>query len=310
MAEMASISTRANLLPCRIIKHISPSLFVRMQYLYLTGNVLHLSHPKRYTEKLQWLRLKGYPFDPLAIQCAGRRGMRDYASSLGLEEYLIPIYGFYENYEEIPFSNLPKSYVLKCSHASGFNQIVKPTDDREKAIKEGKEKFQKFLATDYGFLTMEPHYSSIDREIICEKYLGKDNSLPLEYKIHVFNGKAKNLYLVSGRGKDIRYDQLYINWTPFPESQFNGWRASNHLPERPAEFDDMVALAEKLAAPFPFVRVDFFLVDHKIYLNEMTFTPAKGTLKFDDDSADFIQGKWLDISEYQKKIEILKKEKH
>ena len=296
---------RSNSLPSRIVKKLSPSLYVSLQYLYLTGHILHWKNPKRYTEKLQWLRLKGYPYDPLVIQCAGRRGMREYASSLGLNSYLIPIYGFYQNYEEIPFDNLPSSYVLKCSHASGFNQIVQTEEEKEKAIREGHHIFKEYLNIDYGFLTMEPHYSPIKREIIAEKYLGKKDFLPPEYKIHVFNGKARNLYLVTGRGKDIRYDQLYIDWTPFTESQFNGWQASNHLPEKPQEFEEMVKIAEALAKPFPFVRVDFFLVDHKIYLNEMTFTPAKGTLKFDDDSADFIQSKWLNLKEYQKKIELL-----
>jgi len=33
----------------------------------------------------------------------------------------------------------------------------------------------------------------------------------------------------------------------------------------------------------------------------MTFTPAKGTLIFDDDKTDFEQGEWLDISKYLKK---------
>ena len=62
----------------------------------------------------------------------------------------------------------------------------------------------------------------------------------------------------------------------------------------------MIRIAETLASPFPFVRVDLYDVNGKIYFSEMTFTPAKGTLIFDDDRADFEQGEWLDISEYRK----------
>ena len=58
----------------------------------------------------------------------------------------------------------------------------------------------------------------------------------------------------------------------------------------------MINISEKLAKPFPFVRVDLYNIDGKIYFSEMTFTPAKGTLIFDDDKADFIIGNWLDIS--------------
>ena len=63
----------------------------------------------------------------------------------------------------------------------------------------------------------------------------------------------------------------------------------------------MIALAEKLAIPFPFVRVDLYCVNNQIYFGEMTFTPAKGTLIFDDDQADIIIGNWLDISHFVQK---------
>ena len=58
----------------------------------------------------------------------------------------------------------------------------------------------------------------------------------------------------------------------------------------------MVKLAEEMAKEFPFVRVDLYNINGKIYFSELTFTPAKGTLIFDDDKADFEIGEWLDIS--------------
>ena len=58
----------------------------------------------------------------------------------------------------------------------------------------------------------------------------------------------------------------------------------------------MALLAEKIAKNFPFVRVDLYNIQGKIYFGEMTFTPAKGTLILDDDKADFEMGEWLDIT--------------
>ena len=57
-------------------------------------------------------------------------------------------------------------------------------------------------------------------------------------------------------------------------------------------------MAEILAKPFPFVRVDLYNINGKIYFSEMTFTPAKGTLILDDDRCDFEMGEWLDIKEF------------
>ena len=284
---------RALVLPFRgIIKKISPVTYVKLQYKYITHHKLNLKNPKRYTEKLQHLRLYEYPNNDLVSKCASRVGVREYIKDLGLDEYLIPCLGIYDSFDDINFAELPNQFVMKCSHACAFNMIVK--DKSTLDINEARKKFNKWLKTNYGKKTIELHYAKIKPQIIIEKYIG-GLELPLEYKIHVFNGKAKNLYVVSGRGKDIRYNNYYIDWTPFDGSQFNGWKKTDHPLNKPENFDEMIKLAETLAKPFPFVRVDLYNIDGKIYFGEMTFTPAKGTLILDDDSADFEIGEWLKI---------------
>ncbi|MBQ7995392.1 MAG: glycosyl transferase [Bacilli bacterium] len=278
------------------VKFFSPIGYVKAQYKYITHHKLNLKNPVRYTEKLQYLRLFVYPKDKDVIRCAGRVGVRDYVKEKGYEGCLIKCLGVYDHFDDIDFSSLPNRFVMKCSHASGFNLIVKNKNELD--LKAAKKNFDRWLRTDYGKKTVERHYSPIKPQIIIEEYIGSDDSLPIEYKIHLFNGIARNLYTVTGRGKDIRYDQLYIDWTPFDESQFNGWNKSDEIPVKPSNFDEMVKIAEDLAKPFPFVRVDLYDVGGKIYFSEMTFTPAKGTLIFDDDKADFIQGEWLDIRKY------------
>ncbi|MDY4818727.1 MAG: ATP-grasp fold amidoligase family protein [Bacilli bacterium] len=277
-----------------IIKLFSPTLYVKCQYRYITHHKLNLKNPIRYTEKLQYLRLKVYPKNDLVSKCASRDGARDYLKEINEEDKLIPTYGIYDRFDDIDFSILPNQFVMKCTHASGFNYLVKNKDELD--IKKLRKMFNKFLKTDYGKKTVEPHYSKIKPRIIIEKAITDLSSLPDEYKIHVFNGKAKYLYLVTGRGKDIKYNNYYIDWTPFNEAQFNGWDTSEKQLKKPDQFDEMVKFAEKIASPFPFVRVDLYLINNKIYFSEMTFTPAKGTLIFDDDKADFEIGNWLDIN--------------
>ena len=277
-----------------IIKLFSPTLYVKCQYRYITHHKLNLKNPVRYTEKLQYLRLKVYPKNDLVSKCASRDGVREYLKEINEEDKLIPIYGIYDRFDDIDFSSLPNQFVMKCTHASGFNYLVKNKDELD--IKKLRKMFNKFLKTDYGKKTVEPHYSKITPRIIIEKAITDLSSLPDEYKIHVFNGKAKYLYLVTGRGKDIKYNNYYIDWTPFNEAQFNGWDTSEEQFKKPDQFDEMVKFAEKIASPFPFVRVDLYLINNKIYFSEMTFTPAKGTLIFDDDKADFEIGNWLSIN--------------
>lgn len=279
-----------------VIKALSPVAYVKLQYKYITHHPLHLDPPIRYTEKLQYLRLFVYPKMEEASRCAGRVTVRDYVKEKGYEDALIPCLGVYDSFDEIDFSKLPKRFVMKASHASGWNVLVKDKDAFDK--KEAKKKFDRWLSKDYGKMTVEPHYSPIKKQIIIEQWMGDGETLPIEYKIHVYNGKARNLYVVTGRGKDIRYTELYIDWTPFDGSQFNGWKKADVCPDKPSRWDEMIKMAEDLCVPFPFVRCDLYQIDGKIYFGEMTFTPAKGTLILDDDQCDFQMGEWLDISAY------------
>ena len=135
---------RALALPFRgLIKAISPSLYVKLQYRYITHHKCNLKHPIRYTEKLQYLRLYVYPKWPLVNQCAGRVGVRDYVESKGYVDALIPVLGIYDSVEEVPWDTLPDRFVMKCSHASGFNLLVR---DKSKVDWEAeKKRFRKWL---------------------------------------------------------------------------------------------------------------------------------------------------------------------
>lgn len=286
---------RYMILPFRgLVKFLSPTLYVKLQYKYITHHKLNLKNPTRYTEKLQHLRLYEYPKNELVKKCASRVDVRDYLSSIGLEEYLIPCLGIYNKFDDIDFNKLPSQFVMKCSHASGFNYIVKDKNNIDKKIL--KKKFDKWLKTNYGKKTIEMHYAKIKPQIIIEQYIGNIANLPTEYKIHVFNGVAKYLYVVTGRGIDIRYNNYYIDWTPFDGAQFNGWKKTDYELEKPKNYKKMVEIAELLAKPFPFVRVDLYNINGVIYFGEMTFTPAKGTLILDDDNADYEISKWLKIN--------------
>ena len=279
-----------------IIKALSKKKYVELQYKYITGHKLNLKNPIRYTEKLQYLRLYTYPKNKDVIRCAGRVGVREYLNELGLQEYLIKTYGIFDSYDDIDFAKLPNQFVMKCTHGSGMNFICY---DKEKIDhKSLKKKFNCWLKTNYGKKTVEMHYSPIKPQIIIEELMLENGKLPTEYKIHVFNGVAKYLYVVTSRNVDIRYNNYYIDWTPFDGAQFNGWKKTDYPLEIPENFKNMVVLSENLAKIFPFVRVDLYTINGKIYFSEMTFTPAKGTLIFDDDNADFEIGKWLDISSY------------
>ena len=290
---------RAVVSPFRgVVKAFSKKAYISYQYKYITHHKLNWKDPTRYTEKLQYLRLYVYPKNPLVSQCAGRVGVREYLKSRGFDDLLINIYGVFDRFEDIDFNKLPNQFAMKCSHGCAMNYIC--YDKSKIDYKELKKKFTKWLKTNYGKKTVELHYSPIKPQIIIEELMLDNGKLPTEYKIHVFNGEPKSLYIVTSRNVDIRYNNYYIDWTPFDGSQFNGWKKTDYPLEKPQNWDKMVEIAKELGRDFPFVRVDLYNINGKIYFSELTFTPAKGTLILDDDKCDFEMGEWLDIKEFLK----------
>ena len=290
---------RALVSPFRgVVKACSKKAYISYQYKYITHHKLNWANPTRYTEKLQYLRLYVYPKWPQVSECAGRVGVREFVKNKGFEANLIKIYGVFDKFDDIDFDKLPNQFAMKCSHGCAMNYIC--YDKSKIDLPSLRKQFNKWLKTNYGKKTVELHYSPIKPQIIIEELMLENGKLPTEYKIHVFNGKAKSLYVVTSRGVDIRYNNYYIDWTPFDGSQFNGWKKTDYPLTKPSNFDDMVKMAETLAKEFPFVRVDLYNINGKIYFSEMTFTPAKGTLILDDDKCDFEMGEWLDISKYIK----------
>ena len=102
---------------------------------------MDIEHPVTYSEKIQWLKL----YDPNTNRSmlADKIAVRDWIKTKIGEEYLIPIYGTYDSFDEIDFDKLPDQFVIKTNHSSGWNIVVKDksTFDRKSAKKKIKNGF-------------------------------------------------------------------------------------------------------------------------------------------------------------------------
>lgn len=259
---------------------ISPVAVSKIRYKNNFGRVLNLENPTEFNEKLQWLKLKCYQNDPLVIQCADKVRVREYVEQCGCGEMLIECIGVYDDPEEIPWEQLPEKFVLKCNHGAGYNIVC--TAKSELNIEETKKQLKDWLKDDYSLTYAEMHYHKISRKIICEKYIQpEDGILPDDYKVYCFDGEAYCTMLCKEREQEenCKYYFFDKNWI------FRPWDKStadltNVQIEKPKQFDKMLAYAEKISKGFPFVRVDLYVMDDKIYFGEMTFTPC-GCLDMD-----------------------------
>lgn len=250
-------------------------LYLKLKYRLIMGEKLDLINPKTYNEKLQWLKL--YDRNPLYSQLVDKYEVRKYIKEKIGEEYLIPLIGVYNSFEEIDFTQLPSKFVLKCTHDSG--SVVVCSNKESLNINKIQLDINKALKRNFYYYGREWPYKNVIPRVVCEEML---DSQIIDYKIFCFNGKPKFLYVGQGLVSDhsLKIDFYDLNWNimNFKRTDYDNFDKKLNKPVR---FDEMLKIAETLSENIPFVRIDLYEVDDKIYFSEFTFTPAGGYLPFD-----------------------------
>lgn len=270
---------------------ISDRWYVTWRYFFTFGRRLNLQHPQTFTEKLQWLKLNDHPeqYAPLADKFA----VTDYVREQIGETHINRLLGVYTRAEDIPWDTLPEKFVLKATHASGWNLIV--TDiahlDRQAAVCT----CQQWLTSSYYARRHEPVYKNIPPRIICVEYLGDPDTELFDYKLYCFNGKVKLLHVDTQRFTHHRRTFYTPTWQRLPFAY--AYPTSQEDLPRPAGLEEMVALAERLAGSIPFVRVDFFYIHDQVIFGEMTFYPDSGFGLFTPPDWDTTIGAYLELGE-------------
>lgn len=256
------------------------------------GYPLNLKAPKSLNEKIVWKKL--FDRNPLLPVTSDKFAVRQYVrDTLGAEEgdsVLIPLLHASADPGTIPFDRLPDEYIIKTNHDSGGHVIVRKGDvvDRKAIVR----KFKGLLMRPYGALKQEWAYWPISRKVIVEELLrGEDGDLAQDYKFHVFHGTCRFIHTtpkVNGERSGKR--SLF---TPAWEQLAVGWKhAQGPYVPPPQGLVEMVRIAERLAAPFDYVRVDLYTVSGRIYFGELTHYHGSGRERFNPESFDFEAGEW------------------
>jgi len=272
----------------RLADFIPDKLMIKMQYKIATGRNLNLNNPKRFTEKIQWYKL--FYRDPLITKCADKYEVRKYVESKGYKDILVPLYGVYENANEIDFELLPDKFVLKTNNGSHSNIFCENKSILD--LNRTKETLNNWLTKRTVKAGREWAYYDIKPKIICEKYLDKDeNNDLIDYKFFCFNGEPFCLYVIVERflsgGIKLGIFDLEFNQMPYFRSDIQG---ITRKIQKPKNFDKMIQIARDLSRDFPHVRVDLYNIRGNIYFGELTFYDGSGYKGFVPDEFDYILG--------------------
>ncbi|MGV8148988.1 MAG: ATP-grasp fold amidoligase family protein [Alkaliphilus sp.] len=273
-----------------LLDFLPDKMMLQLQYRIKTGRKLNLELPKRYTEKLQWYKLRYR--DPLMTKCSDKFLVRDYVESKGLGGILNNLYAVYEkvDVDEIDFEALPDKFVLKTTNGSGTNIFCK--DKSNFSAKKAKQCLKNWLERDNYAFGREWGYKDIVPRTIVEELL-EDLSNPFDgindYKFMCFNGQVRYVVLDIDRHVEHKRNIYDADWN-FIDVSTDYPNFNDDVP-KPVGFEEMTKVANALAADFPCVRVDLYWLNGKVYFGELTFYPWTGYVQFDPDEFDYILGK-------------------
>jgi len=262
---------------------------IRLRYEATFHHPMHWLCPQTLNEKLLWLAL--YWQHPLKTRCADKLKVRDFVTKdCGLpESVLVPLLGIYSSSKEIDFDSLPAKFVLKCNHGCGYNILV---EDKSLIDKEAIcNQLDEWMATSYRGSIGEIHYLDINPHmILCEEYLPTHNAASLtDYKMFCINGEPQFVQVCFDRDFEIGIAKRGVY-------SLDEWKQFDCPPaeiERPQSLNIMIEYAKVLSRDFPFVRVDFYEVEGKPMLSELTFSPFGNMIDFYSEETLLKYGKKL-----------------
>ncbi len=257
-----------------IRKFQDPKKVASRLYFKKFGRYINWQNPTELNEKIRWLQFN--TDISLWTKLADKYLVREFVKEKGCENILIPLYGVWKRAEDIDFSKLPNSFVIKTNHGCGH--VYSITNKNEINLEKVRRDLKAFMNQPFGFAFVETHYYNISRRIVAEKLLHNDlecSSSIVDYKFYCFKGRPLVCGVFYDRGVHKNVSFYDMKWSL--RNEYRSEKLSN-VPQKdipiPSTFAQMKETCLLLASDFPFVRLDFYESEGKLYFGELTFTPA------------------------------------
>lgn len=265
----------------RVPRLIPDVLFLRLLYRVNLGRWPNLSEPRRFTEKLQWLKL--HDRNPRYTTLVDKLLVKSVVAEKLGAEYVFKVLGVWERAEDIDFESLPERFVLKCNHFGGGAVLI-CKDKRHFDFEAARRELARQMKKNLFWGSREWPYKNVTPKIFAEEYMEDEYGELRDYKFHCMNGEPKMMVLMSNRYTAHNFNAFDMNFRQL-ETHFSGseYGSSDEDFKCPVCFDEMKRIARILSEGIPFVRVDFYVVNGRLYFGELTFYPTSG---LDNQSSD------------------------
>lgn len=268
--------------------------YIKPRFRKKHGYPLNLENPRTFSEKIQWIKVNGHL--ERFSKYTDKYIVRDYVREKVGPGFVVPVLGVCDRFSDIDLKSLPKSFVIKTTHSSGWNVVVK--DKTEVDWRSIGKRMNHWVRSSYYRKTGEANYKPLRGRILIEKYLEDPSGDLKDYKFFCFGGEPRFIQVDCNRYTDHRRDIYDSNWYRLPLRIY--YANLSEPMARPEKLDEMMETCRKLSKSFAFVRVDLYFTSGRIYFGELTFCPTGGMKPFTPVEYDDLFGELLDLSSFER----------
>ena len=222
-------------------------------------------------DKFMWRKL--FDHNPLFTTACDKLASKRYALSICPELKTAEVLWTGDDPLRIPHQLLMGHVVIKANSGCGRNIFV---SNGEVDLAQMRKTAAEWMKRGYGVGKGEWGYRNAAQCLLIERML-LENGEPIqtEYKFHVYGGNTVHIFIKLGMGQaGSEKFQLdgdgRVHIAPLD-------RDGKPVPfHPPPSFDRMRRIAERLAAPFDYMRCDFYELDGDVYFSELTVYPQSG----------------------------------
>jgi TupA-like ATPgrasp len=273
------VSFAARVIVARRLRFLPDRLFAVVKHAMFQGELTTLRKPVTYSQMLAVKNLRDQ--GPLVASTSDKYAVREYVREKVGEGYLIPLLQVVDRAGAIDFDALSGSCVIKGTHGCDMTLLVPDVAVADRA--RIRSTVQKWLATDfYRAGWREAPYRGLPRRAVVEEFIGNGDGVdglraPNDYKFFMFHGRPAMVVVDQDRFTRHTSTLLHPEWRPYRVT--GRFECAATLPEQPANYAEMVGVAQKLSSEFEFARIDLYNVDGRVYFGEITHNPGGGLVR-------------------------------
>jgi hypothetical protein len=259
------------------------------------GTCPRIALPVSYSDKMFWRRI--FDHNPAFIDYCDKLATKDifrrHAPDLALPETLWRG----TDPADMPDALRRGDVVVKMNAGSSRNWFFDERPDDEAGFRAA---CRRWMAQPYGRRDREWAYSVAPRCLFAEQMLEADPYRREEIKFHLFSGEV--FYAVVYRGEkqpgslsaifDESGRRLRVTNPSVGRDPARALPASYRVPDC---FGEAARIARRVAAGSDYLRVDFMVVDGKLYGGEITPYPTAGLMTISDPSVLAAMGRSWDL---------------